>query len=200
MSQLTLDLFSPIKTLPNKDERFVWYNKDVCWQYDIRVKNMDDDLQLCGLSKNDVSNLRVSDFELRQENKTIIYEEVKNFIHRNEWLGRMSLYPTHFFTARYKGILAGVVIMDMPSAFSKMLGDNTKKLERLISRGACISWSPKNLASSLISFAINWMVKNTPFRDFIKSDSKYVIPSLFFFLTVMVQLSEPNQIILCKLG
>lgn len=51
----------------------------------------------------------------------------------------MSLYPTHFFTARYKGILAGVVIMDMPNAFSKLLGEDTKQIERLISRGACVS-------------------------------------------------------------
>jgi len=57
--------------------------------------------------------------------------------------------------------------MDMPNAFSKMLGDETKKIERLISRGACISWSPKNLASALIMFGIKWMVKNTRFRLFV---------------------------------
>jgi hypothetical protein len=56
--------------------------------------------------------------------------------------------------------------MDMPNAFSTILGAKTKKIERLISRGACISWSPKNLASSLIMFAINWMVRNTHYRVF----------------------------------
>jgi hypothetical protein len=62
--------------------------------------------------------------------------------------------------------MAGVVIMDMPNAFSKLLGDKTRKIERLISRGACISWSPKNLASALISFSMKWMVKNTNYRVF----------------------------------
>ena len=143
------------------------YNKDHCWQYDIRLNNLEEDLILAGLTADDVSNLNVTDFVLQHEDKEICYEEVKSFIERHEWLGRMNLYPTNIFTARYNGILAGVVIMDMPSVFSKMLGDETRKIERLISRGACISWSPKNLGSSLIMFAIKWMVKNTRFRLFV---------------------------------
>ena len=47
-----------------------------------------------------------------------------------------------------------------------MLGENTKDLERLISRGACISWSPKNLASSFLMWAIKWMVSNTQYKLF----------------------------------
>lgn len=143
------------------------YNENHCWQYNIRVDNRDEDLNIIGLNEDIVQELRISDFEFQQENKTVCYQEVKTFIERHEWLGRMSLYPTHFFTARYKGVLAGVVVMDMPSVFSKMLGEETKKVERLISRGACISWSPKNLASSLIMFAIKWMVKNTNYRLFV---------------------------------
>ena len=54
----------------------------------------------------------------------------------------------------------------MPNAFSKVLGENTKNLERLISRGACISWSPKNLASSFLMWSIKWMVANTQYRVF----------------------------------
>lgn len=68
--------------------------------------------------------------------------------------------------ARYNGILAGVVIMSTPNAFSNLLGYENRNLEKLISRGACISWSPKNLASSLIMFSIRWMVQNTQFRYF----------------------------------
>jgi hypothetical protein len=143
------------------------YKEDHCWQYDIRVNNLEEDLILSNITHSDVKNLRVSDFIFQQEEKNACFNEVKNFIERHEWLGRMSLYPTHIFTARYKGILAGVVIMDMPSVFSKLLGEETKKVERLISRGACISWSPKNLGSSLIMYAINWMVKNTQYRLFV---------------------------------
>ena len=54
----------------------------------------------------------------------------------------------------------------MPNAFSKLLGEDTKDLERLISRGACISWSPKNLASSFVMWCIKWMVQNTQYRLF----------------------------------
>jgi hypothetical protein len=148
------------------EERFETYNENFCWQYNIRVNNIEEDLIIAGLTKEETLILRISDFTFQQEDKKHIFKEVKDFIERHEWLGRLSLYPTHFFTARYKGILAGVVIMDMPSAFSKLLGENTKKMERLISRGACVSWSPKNLASKLISFSMNWMVQNTEYRLF----------------------------------
>ena len=143
------------------------YNKNHCWQYDIRLNNLTDDLVQAGLTLDETEKLKISDFIFQFEEKNICFEEVKTFIERHEWLQRISLYPTHIFTARYKNILAGVVIMDMPSVFSKLLGEETKKIERLISRGACISWSPKNLGSSLIMFAINWMVKNTQYRLFV---------------------------------
>lgn len=78
----------------------------------------------------------------------------------------MPTRPTHRFVATYKGRLAGVVVMATPNAFSDLLGKENKHLEKLISRGACISWSPKNLASALIMFSIKYMVKNTEFRFF----------------------------------
>ena len=143
------------------------YDEDVCWQYSIRQNNKTEDLAISGLTQDEIDNIRIDDFDFQFEKKETCFNEVKGFIERHEWLGRISLYPTHIFTARYKGILAGVVVMDMPSVFSKLLGEETKKMERLISRGACISWSPKNLGSSLIMFAIKWMVKNTDYRLFV---------------------------------
>lgn len=92
--------------------------------------------------------------------------EVKSFIERHEWLGKMPTRPTHRFIATYKGKLAGVVVMATPNAFSDLLGKENKHLEKLISRGACISWSPKNLASALIMYSIRYMVKHTEFRFF----------------------------------
>lgn len=150
-------------------DRIQDYSKEYCWQYDIRLRNKTNDLELSGLTEEEVSELKVTDFEFEahsEEKKKQIWKEAKSFIERHEWLGKMSLYPTHIFTARYKGILSGVVIMDMPNAFSKLLGEDTRKLERLISRGACISWSPKNLASALVMYSIRWMVANTPYRIF----------------------------------
>jgi len=148
------------------EERFETYNENVCWQYNIRTTNLQEDLKISNLMLDEVNTLKCGDFTFQNEDKKKIFNEVNDFIKRHEWLGKLSLYPTHFFTARYKGILGGVVIMDMPNAFSKLLGENTRKIERLISRGACVSWSPKNLASKLISFSIDWMVKNTEYRLF----------------------------------
>jgi hypothetical protein len=149
-------------------ERAKNFNNETCWQYDIRVKNRDSDLLEHNLTIEDVADLKISDFTFhfipKTDKETAV--EIKKFIEKHEWLGKVSLYPTHYFIAKYKNIMAGVVIMDMPNAFSKLLGDKTRKIERLISRGACISWSPKNLASALISFSMKWMVKNTNYRVF----------------------------------
>jgi len=146
------------------------YTKDHCWQYEIRLNNLADDLDisssLLGVSKKQLLELKVSDLVFTHEPKEKVFKEVKAFIERHEWLGKLSLYPTHFFTARYQGLLCGVVVMDMPVAFSKALGDKTRKMERLISRGASISWAPKNTASALISYSIKWMVDNTSYRYF----------------------------------
>jgi hypothetical protein len=173
------------------EDRFNTYKEEYCWQYEIRLKNLDADLKEAGLGIEEIAGLSCSDFLLQNEEKEKVYGEAKAFIEKNEWLGKMSLHPTNFFTARYKGVLAGVVVMDMPNAFSKLLGDievknlsdhtiralrkdgvelgdtiETRKVERLISRGACVSWSPKNLASKLIAFSIKWMVGHTRFRLF----------------------------------
>ena len=149
-------------------ERFKNYEETHCWQYQIRKSNKEIDLIDSNLTEDDVKDIKVTDFTFEfvpKTDKTTV-NLIKDFITRHEWLGKISNYPTHFFVAKFKGILAGVVIMDMPNAFSKLLGDKTKKIERLISRGACISWSPKNLASSLIMYSIKWMVKNTDYRVF----------------------------------
>jgi len=147
------------------------YEKNHCWQYEIRQRNSEDDIRMSfGLFPEPTENLKPSDFEMSVVDKESKYEfnEISEFIKRHEWLGKMSLYPTHVFAARLKSTqtLGGVIVMDMPSAFSKLLGEDTKKIERLISRGACISWSPKGLASKLLMWAIRWMVKNTQYRLF----------------------------------
>ncbi len=140
------------------------YKENHCWQYDIRLKNLNEDLQELGYT----GEINIDDFTFRfisKEDKENC-NHIKEFIARHEWLGRMSLYPTHRFIAEYKGHLAGVIIMDKPNSFSKLLGDDTKTMERLISRGACISWSPKNLASKLLMWSIKWMVQNSRYRIF----------------------------------
>ena len=151
------------------------YTQDHCWQYDIRVRNREADLKAAGLTEETANALRVCDFTFKPLTTDSERAEAVEFIKRHEWLGTLSQYTTHWFGAYYhdphqgligRDILAGVILMNLPNAFSKLLGDDTKKIERLVSRGACISWSPKNLASSFLMWCCGWMVKHTPFRLF----------------------------------
>jgi hypothetical protein len=147
-------------------ERLNIYDKDQCWQYDIRVKNLEEDLIECGFTKDYADTLRVSDFLFVNVTDKKEQQKLKQFIEKYEWLGNLSQYTTHWFACYHKNIIAGVILFNMPNAFSKTLGENTKELERLISRGACISWSPKNLASSFLMWCIRYMVNNTKWRLF----------------------------------
>lgn len=147
-------------------DRLYTYNKNQCWQYHIRLKNIQGDLLDCGLTKEYTETLRVADFLFVNVTDKKEQKRLKTFIERHEWLGNLSQYTTHWFACYYKDIIAGVILFNMPNAFSKILGENTKELERLISRGACISWSPKNLASSFLMYCIKWMVDNTQYRLF----------------------------------
>jgi len=156
-------------------ERTKSYNEDHCWQYDIRVNNLERDLTEAGISPEKMGSISVSDFTFKPLITKEERNQAKDFILRHEWLGNLSQYTTHWFGAFYnnpdaglfgKDVMAGVILMNMPNAFSKMLGEETKELERLISRGACISWSPKNLASKFMMWTIQWMVKNTQYRLF----------------------------------
>jgi hypothetical protein len=142
------------------------YNKDHCWQYDIRINNLERDLQEAGLTPEHLANMTVDDFTFKVLTTPEEKQHATQFIKRHEWLGNLSQFTTHWFGAYYRNRLAGVLLFNMPNAFSKMLGEDTPQLERLISRGACISWSPKNLASRMIMWSIRWMAQNTRYRLF----------------------------------
>ncbi|MFA5760056.1 MAG: hypothetical protein WC942_11995 [Clostridia bacterium] len=137
-------------------EDYLAYNKEHCWQYDVRLKNLEEDIINSGFTKEYIDSLSVKDFEYKVVVDKSERTKLKEFIERHEFLGNLSQYTTHWFGAYHKDILAGVTL----------LGGNTHKIERLISRGACISWSPKNLASSFLMWVINWMVKNSDYRLF----------------------------------
>lgn len=142
------------------------YNKEHCWQYEMRLQNLDEDLQQAGITLQQAQLLTVNDFTFTPLTTEQEHKDATEFIKRHEWLGTTSLYTTHWFGAYHNNQLAGVLLFSMPNAFSKLLGENTKELERLIGRGACISWSPKNLASAFIMWSIKWMVQNTQYRLF----------------------------------
>lgn len=152
-----------IDVAPQRDMTF---EQDVCWQYHIRVSNYDRDVIESGLSQKDIQFLKTSDFTFVPVTDRDERRRLREFIERHEWLGNLSQYTTHWFAGYHKNVLAGVQLFNMPNSFSKMLGDNTPELERLISRGACISWTPKNLASNFLMWCIRWMVDNTQYRLF----------------------------------
>lgn len=143
------------------------YKKDHCFQYEKRIQTYEEDKKLYGWSDEDIQNINLDDFEFSCVTTKEEKQESTEFIKRYEWLGTVGSYPTHWFTARYKGILGGVIIMGMPNAFSKLLGEDTKDIERLIARGASASWTPKNLGSKFLMWCIKWMVDNTQYRLFV---------------------------------
>lgn len=131
----------------------------------MRLDNLSEDLSILPKCVS-YKELTVSDFDFKLITTKTDKDAAIKFIKRHEWLGTITQYTTHYFGCYYKNILAGVILFSMPNGFSKLLGDDTSSIERLISRGACISWSPKCLASAFMMWCIKWMVKNTQYRLF----------------------------------
>lgn len=144
-----------------KDFKSPW-----CYQYQRRLDTLEEDKEILGWTDEDIKNINLDEFEFSFITTKEEKKEATDFIKRYEWLGTVGSYPTHWFAARYKGILGGVIIMGMPNSFSKLLGEKTKDIERLIARGASASWTPMNLGSKFLMWCIKWMTKNTQYRLF----------------------------------
>ena len=142
------------------------YNKPHCFQYEKRLQTYEEDKQKYGWTDEDVGKIDLNDFVFSPITTKEEKQECIKFIEKYEWLGNVAGFPTNWFMAHYNGILGGVIIMGMPNAFSKMMGDETKNIERLIMRGASASWTPKNLGSKFLMWCIKWMVNNTQYRLF----------------------------------
>ena len=147
-------------------EKIKSYDKEYCYQYQKRIDTLQEDMRNNGWTEEDVKAISLDDFVFSPIETAEGKKEASDFIKRYEWLGTIGSFPTHWFEARYKGLLGGVVIMGMPNSFSKMLGEETKTLERLIARGASASWCPFNLGSKFLMWAMKWMVENTQYRLF----------------------------------
>lgn len=128
---------------------------DTCHQYKRRIDTEKEDRDL-GMP----FNLKASQFNLQYEPFT---QEHADFIKRYEWMGTIGTQPKWTYTARYNGLLAGVVMIGEPDAFTTHL---SRELQAQIKRGACASWAPKNLNSRLVMFAIRETVKRSEKRAF----------------------------------
>lgn len=148
-------------------ERLDTYNKEHCYQYEMRVELAESDKFYSGLSDEEINNLSCENFVFRNITSEHDKQRCVKFIERHEWLGTIAPFTTHWFIAEYKGLVGGVILLSEPYNRQKYFDCETyNDVERLISRGACVSWSPKNLASSFLMWCINWMVSNTKYRLF----------------------------------
>jgi len=92
----------------------------------------------------------------------------REFIKIYEWLGSVGNSPKWTCEATCNDHIAGVVLFNEPSRYStKILKRDTKQMECLIQRGACVSWAHPHLASKMIMFACRWLSKNTTKRIFV---------------------------------
>ncbi len=140
--------------LPKEPAPKPYANK--CYQRLIRERILAEDLQVCQKANINCASLRASDFTLGLEKLGVDH---RDFIKRYEWLGTVGVGIKWCFAARYGGHLGGVVLLSEPYHPSTETA--------LIARGACASWTPKNLGSRLVMFACRWMSKNTPKRQFV---------------------------------
>lgn len=128
------------------------------------------------LRKNKLTFSKLFDLIVLQprDDDPALIREAQEFVKRVEWLGTTGQKTTHYFTLRIKPTLdpnrtlVAVVTMGCPGNFStSLLGSNTEHMEKLVSRGACISWVPPGLPSWLIRRAVDWMVQATAARLFV---------------------------------
>ena len=104
------------------------YDKPWCYQYQKRLDTLQEDMDKYGWTEEYVAGISLDDFEFSFIESKEEKDEATEFIKRYEWLGTVGSFPTHWFSARYRGILGGVIIIGMPNAFSKLLGDDTKSI------------------------------------------------------------------------
>lgn len=142
--------------------RYLDYNKEYCWQYDVKLSTLQEDIKTYSINLSDVQ-LKSLKFCFVDSDNIKECIKVKKFIERYEWLGKLPVWVTHRFVAYYEDIMVAAVVLSTPNAFSDLLGVEYRNKEKLISRGATISFAPKNTASWIIMKSINWMAKNTDF-------------------------------------
>ena len=86
-------------------ERLNTYDKDHCWQYDIRLSKEKEDREFIKNAFDiEIEDISIKDFEIRQITSKEDKQEAIEFIKRYEWLGTITQYSTHYFGAYYKGV------------------------------------------------------------------------------------------------
>jgi galactitol-specific phosphotransferase system IIB component len=149
------------KLIENKmKEKIDSFNISMCHQFRKKIECYEKDVKSLPF---DHKLIKASSFILAEEQ---LLPEIEDFIKKYEWLETVGFNVKWCFTARYQGVLAGVILLSEPVSYSKILGQDTPKYEVLIQRGATSSWTPKNLGSRLLMFSCHFMVNHTNKRAF----------------------------------
>jgi hypothetical protein len=137
-------------------------NQSTCHQKIIRDNRLEQDLAIVG---KDILEVPLSEYILQM----VPFESRhRKFIETYEWLGSVGNSPKWTFEAICDGHLAGVILFNEPSSYSKnLLHINTKEMECLIQRGACASWAHRHLGSKLVMFGCRWLAANTSKKIFV---------------------------------
>ena len=75
------------------NERFKDFDKSHCWQYEMRIRNLEDDMLAAGLCEYSAAQLRTNDFDFEyvpKEDKQRC-QEIKQFISELEFSPQYSL-------------------------------------------------------------------------------------------------------------
>lgn len=147
-------------------ERIEKYDKPWCYQYDRKLQLYNIEKERLGWTDEEITNIKLDDLVFEYVDSKEDKREVGSFVKKFEWLGTIPNYPTHWFRGIYKGEIMCAVIMSMPNSFSKIMGDGSEKIERLVARGCSHPFCPKNAGSKFLSWCCKWMVKNTQYRVF----------------------------------
>jgi hypothetical protein len=89
--------------------------------------------------------------------KQINFTTASKIIKEYEWLGTMPTYCTHHYGIYFDGFLGGVVVfgISLPrSVLDSICGAEYGDIVRVLSRGACIHWTPRGSATKLIGKAL----------------------------------------------
>lgn len=142
--------------------------KNICFQKIIKDQHYLRTINESALSAAEIKELRASDLKFYNvpKNNRDLVRDINKHIEVFEWMGKPHRRVTHYFIAAIGDELVCVNTMSIPNTFSHLLGPENSKFEKLISRGASSSLAPKNTASKMLKFSIDWMVKNTEFRYF----------------------------------
>ena len=92
----------------------------------------------------------------------INYKTAEKIIKEYEWLGTMPTYSTHYFGIYFDGVCGGVVVfgISLPkNVLQSICGKKYLKSVRVLSRGACVHWTPIGSATKLIANSLKILKK-----------------------------------------